>query len=133
MDQANLNENVDLLFHSLENFTQNEGVIGKPVIQGDKTFLPIISVTVGYGGGNGKMSKNQQSAGMGAGMGNTGALGLGARLSTDAIILINNQDVTLLPVGSNASMLADKIPQIISSMNQNKQQGQAQNPSLPQS
>ncbi len=131
MDQASWNENVDVLFHSLENFAQNEGVIGKPVTQGDKTFLPVISVTVGYGGGNAKMGRNQQaSPGMG---GNSGALGLGAKLCTDAVILINSQDVTLLPVGSNASMLADKIPQIISGMNQNKQPGQAQNQSLPQS
>lgn len=130
MDQVNWNENVDVLFRSLENFTQNEGIIGKPVTQGDKTFLPVMSVTVGYGGGNTKMGKNQQAS---PGMNSSGALGLGARLCTDAIILINNQDVTLLPVGSNASMLADKIPQIISSMSQNRQQGQAQNQSLPQS
>ena len=134
MDQTNLNENVDSLFRSLEDFTQNQGIIGKPVVQGDKTFLPIVSVTVGYGGGNAKMGKGQTSAGMSAGTSGSGALGLGAKLCTDAIIMIDNQNVTLLPVGSNASMLADKIPQIISSMNQNKQTGQAQqNQNLPQS
>jgi uncharacterized spore protein YtfJ len=47
ISQANLNENVDTLFRSLENFAQNEGVSGKPVTQGDKTFLPVVSVTVG--------------------------------------------------------------------------------------
>lgn len=134
MDQTNLNENVDSLFRSLEDFTQNQGIIGKPVVQGDKTFLPVVSVTVGYGGGNAKMGKGQATAGMSAGTNGSGALGLGAKLCTDAIIMINNQDVTLLPVSSNASMLADKIPQIISSMNQNKQAGQAQqNQNLPQS
>ncbi|HBT64198.1 MAG TPA: sporulation protein, partial [Ruminococcaceae bacterium] len=51
MEQMNLNENLDVLFHSLENFTQKEGVIGKPVTQGEKTFMPVVSVTVGYGGG----------------------------------------------------------------------------------
>jgi uncharacterized spore protein YtfJ len=51
----NLVENVDNLFQSLENFTQKEGIIGKPVTQGDKTFLPVVSVTVGYGGGNASM------------------------------------------------------------------------------
>jgi uncharacterized spore protein YtfJ len=51
MDQLSLNQNVDALFRSLENFTQNEGIIGKPVTQGEKTFLPVVSITVGYGGG----------------------------------------------------------------------------------
>lgn len=134
MDQSNLTQNVDSLFRSLEDFTQNQGIIGKPVVQGDKTFLPVVSVTLGYGGGNARMGKGQASAAMNAGTSGSGALGLGAKLCTDAIIMINNQDVTLLPVSSNASMLADKIPQIISSMNQNKQAGQAQqNQNMPQS
>jgi len=48
MDQSYLNNNVDTLFKSLENFTQTEGIIGKAVTQGDKTFLPVVSITVGY-------------------------------------------------------------------------------------
>jgi uncharacterized spore protein YtfJ len=129
MDQSNLTENVDSLFHSLENFTQNEGIIGKPVVQGDKTFLPVVSITVGYGGGNATMGKTQggKSSGIaGAGSG-TGALGLGAKLCTDAVIVIDNQNVTVMPLNSSASTLMDKIPQIISGMGQNKQSSQGQN------
>ncbi len=125
MEQQNLTDNVNFLFQSLEDFTQREGIIGKPVTQGDKTFLPIVSITVGYGGGNASLGKGQQgqmpgTAGAGTG---TGALGLGAKLCTDAVLVIDNQNVTMLPVGSAASSLADKIPQIISSMNQNKNSG----------
>lgn len=133
MDQSNLIENVNSLFRSLEEFTQHEGIIGKPVTQGDKTFLPIVSITVGYGGGNAVMGKGQQAnpSSMNSGMGSagtgTGALGLGAKLNTDAVIVIdnlNNQNVTMMPINSSASTLVDKIPQIISGMNQNKQSGQ---------
>ncbi len=130
VDYTNMNENVDYLFRSLENFTQNEGIIGKPVTQGDKTFLPIVSITVGYGGGNASMGKNQQETntsgmkGMAPTGTGTGALGLGAKLCTDAIILIDSQNVSLLPMNSNASALMDKIPQIISTISQNKQTGQ---------
>jgi len=136
MEQLALNNNVDSLFHSLENFTQKEGIIGKPVTQGDKTFLPVVSITVGYGGGNASMGKGQQSGTMSSSVGaqnaGTGALGLGAKLCTDAVIVIdnqNNQSVTMLPVSSAAGSLMDKIPQIISGMNQNKQQSQNQNQS----
>lgn len=114
MDTTNLNENVDTLFKSLENFTQNEGIIGKPVTQGDKTFLPVVSITVGYGGGNASMKGKQGAGAMGTGTSGTGALGLGAKLCTDAVIVIDNQNVTMLPMNSNASTIMDKIPQIIS-------------------
>lgn len=140
MDQSSLTENVDSLFRSLENFTQNEGIIGKPVVQGDKTFLPVVSITIGYGGGAAS-GKGQQgnASGMGAGMGSagtgtgSGASGFGAKLCTDAVIVIDNQNVSMMPMNSNASTLMDKIPQIISSMNQNKQPGQAQGQSQNQS
>ncbi len=120
MDQTNLSGNVDTLFKSLENFTQTEGIIGKPVTQGDKTFLPVVSITVGYGGGNASMkgqtsSSSSSESGTNSG---TGALGLGAKLCTDAVIVLDGQNVFMLPVNSSAAggTLVDKIPQIISGM-----------------
>ncbi len=125
MDQTNLNEHVDSLFHSLENYTQNEGIIGKSVTQGDKTFLPIVSITVGFGGGNASMKGQQANQpGMGSNTG-TGALGLGAKVCTDAVIVIDGQNVNLLPISSSATNIMDKIPQVISSMNLGKQAGQS--------
>jgi uncharacterized spore protein YtfJ len=91
----------------------------------------VVSVTVGYGGGNASM-KGQSGSGSssttGAGSSNTGtgALGLGAKLCTDAIIMIDNQNVSMLSVNSSAGNITDKIPQIISGMSQNKQSGQSQ-------
>ncbi len=123
MDQAILNNDVDTLFKSLESFTQSEGIIGKPVTQGDKTFLPVVSIMVGYGGGNATMkgSATSSAANIGSGSG-TGAHGLGAKLCTDAVIVVDGQNVFMLPVNSSAAggNLIDKIPQIISGM---KQQG----------
>lgn len=124
MEQMNLNENLDVLFHSLENFTQKEGVIGKPVTQGEKTFMPVVSVTIGYGGGNAGTSGMGGFGSTGSGTG-SGALGLGAKLNTEAVIVIDNQDVQMMPVGSNAGQIMDKIPQIISGMGQNKQSSQS--------
>ena len=138
--QLNLAENVDSLFRSLENFTQKEGIIGKPVTQGDKTFLPVVSITLGYGGGNANM-KGQNSGASAAGSGmssatGTGAMGLGAKLCTDAVIVIDNQNVSVLPMNAagSASNLMDKIPQIISGMkSQGQGAGQAQSGQTGQS
>lgn len=128
MDQSNLTESVNSLFRSLENFTQNEGIIGKPVTHGDKTFLPVVSITVGYGGGNATMRKQSNSSNMNNASPNSGtdALGLGAKLCTDSVIVIDKDNVTMMPINSNTSTLMDKIPQVISSVNQMKQSGQTQ-------
>lgn len=141
MDQLSMNENVDTLFRSLENFTQKEGVIGKPVTQGNKTFLPVVSITLGYGGGNANMKGqgggNAAGVGMASGTSSstgTGAMGLGAKLCTDALIVIDNQNVSVLPLNAAGAVpgIMDKIPQIISGMKGQGQQGQSQGQSQGQ-
>lgn len=135
MEQLNLTENVDTLFRSLENFTQKEGIIGKPVTQGDKTFLPVVSITMGYGSGNANMKGQGGGATGTAGSSTgTGALGLGAKLCTDAVILIDGQNVSVLPMNAAgaATNLVDKIPEIISGVKGQGQQGQNQNKSQNQ-
>lgn len=141
-----LNQNVDLLFTNLESFTQNEGVIGKPVTQENKTFLPVVSITLGYGGGNSASKSQPGASGSSGSMGTTGsagttgmmgsmagkmaggALGLGAKLNTEAIIVIekDKDSVSLLPVNASAGInqMVDKIPQILLNMNQGKTGGQ---------
>jgi uncharacterized spore protein YtfJ len=130
MEQSlNLSQNVDTLFSNIENFTHKEGVIGKPVTHLDKTFIPVVSVSVGYGGGNtaSKMQPGNTAAnqGTGAGAGNMsgGALGLGAKVSTDAIIVIDKGNVSMMTMSAagNASHIIDKIPEIVKGMNQQQQ------------
>lgn len=129
---STLNQNVNTLFSNLEGFTQKEGLMGKPVTHGDKTFIPVVSVTLGYGGGNSAAGKNQQNNynmsqenASGAGSMGMGALGLGARINTDAIILIDNDKVSMLPVsttGTNMSQLINQIPQMLMGKGQSGQQ-----------
>lgn len=136
MDQnLNLTQNIDNLFTNIENFTQTEGVMGKPLTHENKTFIPVVSVSIGCGGGN-SATKNQQgntSTNQTAGSGATnmlgGALGLGARVSTDAIIVIDNGNVSMMTLSAagNATQLIDKIPEMVRGMKQqNAQNGQNQ-------
>jgi uncharacterized spore protein YtfJ len=126
MDQ-NINQYVDALFANMENFSQKDGLIGKPVTQGDKTFLPVMSITLGYGGGD-TQSKSKTSSGNTASAGGGmmgGALGIGAKLATDAVIVIDKDNVLMAPVGTagNMSQVINKIPQIINSMSSQGMQG----------
>lgn len=133
-ENLNLSQNIDTLFSNIENFTQNEGIMGKPITHEDKTFIPVVSVSVGCGGGNTASKNNQGSTtvtqGMGSGVGNMsgGALGLGARVSTDAIIVIDKGNVSMMTLNAagNASQLIDKIPEMLKGMSPNQQNQQNQ-------
>lgn len=135
MEQS-LTQYVDTLFANMKSFSQDDGLIGKPVVQGDKTFLPVISITLGYGGGD-SQSRGKQPAGAPTAksanmMGD--AMGVGAKLCTDAIIVIDKDNVLLAPIGAKGGMtqMIDKIPQVLNAMNGGgQQQQQQQQPQQP--
>lgn len=128
-ENLNLSQNIDSLFSNIENFTQNEGVMGKPITQEGKTFIPIVTVSVGCGGGNTASKSQQGNSSTTPGTGNMagGALGLGARVSTDAIIVIDNGNVSMMTLSAagNATALIDKIPEMVKGMNQPQQNQQS--------
>lgn len=136
----NFTQNLDTLFSNLENFTRKESVLGSPVTYGDKTLIPIVSVTLGYGSGN-SAAKTQGGAGAGqqsatpAGQANAntgmGALGLGAKINTEAVVLIDKENVSVLTINDKAdksvlTQMMDKIPQIFMGQQQGQQKGQGQ-------
>ena len=120
-----LTQYVDTLFNNMKSFAQDDGLIGKPVVQGDKTFLPVISVTLGYGGGDSQSRANANNAAGKSGNMFGDAVGVGAKLCTDAVIVIDKENVMLAPISAKGSMnqMIDKIPQIINSMSGSGQQG----------
>lgn len=119
---SSFSNNMDTLFSDLKNLTGTKTVLGDPLSVGNKTLVPVMSVTVGYGSAAGL---NKQSDAADSPMG----LGLGAKISTNAVVIIDNESVSMLPVnekGSNLDMsqLMDKIPQTLANIGQSlKQQG----------
>jgi uncharacterized spore protein YtfJ len=115
--EQNLTQYVDTLFNNMKTFSQEDGLIGKPVVQGDKTFLPVISITLGYGGGDSQSKGAPQSTMASGKSGNMfgDALGVGAKLCTDAVIVIDNNNVLMAPIGAKGgvSQILKKIPQIL--------------------
>ncbi|AKL96514.1 hypothetical protein CACET_c30700 [Clostridium aceticum] len=133
MDVNNtMEQNISALFSNIESFTQEEGTLGKPLSVENKTLVPVISVSIGYGGGNSSGKLTQDTASTSKGAANTGmdALGLGARISTDAILIVDQGNVSTIsinsPTSGAVSQLVNKLPQMMG-MGQNvQQQGQQQ-------
>lgn len=127
-ENANFTQNMDTLFSDLQNFVKTDSVIGSPVTVGDKTLVPVMSVALGYGSTG--MAKRQQSDNTNASNG----VGLGAKISTSAVVVIDKDSVSMLPVNgkNNMGQLMDKLPQALTSLGQNMMsqganQGQQQN------
>jgi len=104
-----INESLETLFSHLEKFLKTETVIGEPIAVGETTLIPIITVAFGCGGGGGGGKDEKGNDGMGTGV------GVGAKISPDAVIVIRQDSVTMLPVKnrSNLEKLVGMVPEIV--------------------
>lgn len=118
---THVNQNLDSLFTEVQEFAKQNSVMGTPMTVENKTLVPIVSVTIGYGSGTSSMKAGSTST-------TTPGLGLGARISTDAVVVIDKENVSMLPVSqkSNGNQLMDKLPQMLSSIMPGAQQQQGQ-------
>ncbi len=107
-----VNESLETLFSHLEKFLKTETVVGEPIIVGETTLIPVITVSFGCGGGGGGGKDEKGNDGMGTGV------GVGAKISPDAVIVIREDAVTLLPVKSRSNLenLVGMVPEIVKKM-----------------
>lgn len=119
MENNSMKESFDSLFSNLEKFIKTETVVGQPIVVGEVTLVPIISVMFGCGTGGGTGSDNKGMTGNGAGGGG------GARISPNAILVIKKDEVTMLPVKgkNNLDNLINMVPDIVSKINFKKEDG----------
>jgi len=113
-----INESLETLFSHLEKFLKTETVIGEPIAVGETTLIPIITVAFGCGGGGGGGKDEKGNDGMGTGV------GVGAKISPDAVIVIRQDTVTMLPVKnrSNLEKLVGMVPEIVKKIKLKKEE-----------
>lgn len=127
----NFSQNMDTIFSGLQDFVKTESVMGTPVVVEDKTLVPIVSVALGYGSATGSAKNTQPNSNSSNDDPN---VGLGARITTNAVVVIDKGSVSMLPVNGKGNMgqLIDKIPEMVTNMAPNAQQGNAnQNQNQP--
>lgn len=117
-NSASAKENLDTLFSKLENFLRTDTVVGEPIVVGEVTLVPIISVTFGCGTGAGDSDKKNLN-------GNGAAIGACAKVTPNAIVVIKQDGVTLLPVQgrSNMDALLGMVPGIVSKLKKDTKVG----------
>ena len=118
-DQSKMESFVKSMLDQLRAMATTETIIGKPVTIEDKTILPVIKFSVGFGAGGGEgtgespMSKEGET-GKGAGFGTGG--GGGIKIDPVAFVTVQEGKVMLLPVtktGANVERILDAVPDLI--------------------
>lgn len=89
----------------LREIAKSETIIGEPVTAGEKTVIPVVKLMVGFGVGGGEGQKEKEGTGFGGGGGG------GARIEPAAFIIIDKDEVKLLPVAKGKlDQVIDAIP-----------------------
>jgi uncharacterized spore protein YtfJ len=117
-NNSSMKDNVDSLFSNLERFLKTETVVGEPIVVGETTLVPIISVAFGCGTGNGQGQGGDKKESSSGGSG----LGAAAKITPNAIVVIKGDKVNLLPVSGKNSLdnLIDLVPGIVSKIKPKK-------------
>lgn len=109
---SNLNNNLEALFGKLENFVSTKTVVGEPVTIGDVIIVPLVDVSFGVGAGSVDTNEDKRNK-------ETGAGGLGAKITPSAVMVIQNGTVQLVNVKNQDSVnkIIDMVPGIVSKLN----------------
>lgn len=120
-DNTSFTQNIDTLFSDLQNLTKSETVLGTPMTVENKTLVPLMSITLGYGS-TGMGSKSQMGTSTNV---TSGGHGLGAKITTSGVIVIDQDSVQLLSTTENGALnqMMSKIPQALTGMGQSMMGG----------
>jgi uncharacterized spore protein YtfJ len=105
------NNNVVEILHSvvgeLKEMARSESIVGDPITIGDKTVIPVVKMTVGFGAGGGQGEAESKRSGFGGGGGG------GVSIEPAAFIIIDKDGISLLPAKKgNWEGLIEAIPGI---------------------
>lgn len=116
-NKSQVSENLETAFGYLEKFLKTETVVGEPITIGETTIIPLVTVTFGAGGGggNGRDEKNVYGDG--------GGVGMGAKITTDAVLVIKGESVNLIPVKGRTDLdkLVGMVPELLNKFGKKKE------------
>jgi uncharacterized spore protein YtfJ len=84
-------------------------VVGEPIIIGEATLIPVISVGLAFGAGGGQGKNESKRTGEGAGS----AVGGGAWAKPRAVIIVDKDGVRIEPIAGRMSFAMEKLGETI--------------------
>mgnify|MGYP006287649155 CR=1 FL=1 len=104
---------MESMYERLDHFLKTETVVGEAIEVGNVKLIPIITASFGLGGGIGE----EENSGGGGG-------GVGCKISPDAILVVRDNEVEMLPVKNKGSLdkLIEKVPSILEKIEKNREE-----------
>jgi uncharacterized spore protein YtfJ len=118
--ESKLNNNLEVLLGQLEHFITTKTVVGEPIHIGETILLPLVDVSFGVAAGaaaaNNVKEKNKGKERSVDGQSDTGAGGLGAKITPSAMLVIQNGTTQLINIKGQDSIskLIDMVPGFVS-------------------
>jgi uncharacterized spore protein YtfJ len=108
---ADIEQIVKATVGEIERFLNTKRVVGDPVIAGENTIIPLVSVGFGFGAGLGSGKGKEADKREGGGEG--GGTGGGGGIKPVAVIVINKDGVRVEPVKRGATPVLEKVVETI--------------------
>ena len=89
-DDNKVSEILKGIVGELKGIASSQTVIGEPITVGERTVLPIVKISVGFGAGGGQNETSEKESSFGAGGGG------GARIEPAAFIIIDRDKISML-------------------------------------
>lgn len=93
---------LDHLMESLQVLTKTNRVVGEPIVVGEYTIVPLISVSFGLGGGGGGGEESSRGRAMGSGEGG----GAGGSVQPIALLILHKEEIHLYALPAISSFAA---------------------------
>jgi sporulation protein YtfJ len=105
---SNIVDMLSAIVGEIKSVAKSETIIGNPVTLGDKTVVPIVKITAGFGAGGGEGSEGDKRSGFGGGGGG------GVSIEPAAFLVIDGEKVSLLPAKSQKfEKVFEAVPNIL--------------------
>jgi len=109
-------EVISTIVEELKSMATTESVVGEPIKVDDKTIIPVIKISMGFGGGGGEDTGGQKHGGTGGGGGG------GIRIEPVAFIVADEEKVSLLPIKPKSfDKVVEVVPELISKIKAGKE------------
>jgi len=110
---SNIVDMLSAIVGEIKSIAKSETVIGQPVTLGDKTVVPVVKISAGFGAGGGEGAEGEKRSGFGGGGGG------GVSIEPAAFLVIDGDKVSLLPAKSQKfERVVDAVPDILEKIQQ---------------
>jgi len=93
----------------IERMLNSKSVVGEPIVIGDATMIPLLSIGFGFGGGGGTGKGDIAGGTSGSGEGQGAGVGAGGGVKPVAVIIIDKSGVRVEGIKGGASSLFESI------------------------